>query len=168
MSGFLDVSLNNLREPPIFQRVLFYKSQSVGNHDFCKFGKRRAPKIMKVRLRISWKSGRWDQYLPENMKWKCGNTGSIYFQKHEMILNLWNQEILKPRNQDTLKQRSQEPKKPRNQETQKRWNQETKKPSNQETKRTRNQETKIPRNQETKKARYQETKNPLPLNMIWP
>ena len=44
----------------------------------------------------SWKSCIWGQYLPENMKWKCGNNTK------------------KLRNRETKKLRSQEAKKPRN------------------------------------------------------
>ena len=84
-------------------------------------GKAGTEKKPTIRLINSWKSWIWDQFLPENMKWKCGNTGRIYFQEHEMDY-FWNFE--------TLKLWKQETKKPRNVETKKLWNFKTEKPRN--------------------------------------
>ena len=46
-----------------------------------------------TRLMNSWSSWMWDQYLPENMKWKffeIVKMGSMSFKKHDMeILHVW-------------------------------------------------------------------------------
>ena len=76
-------------------------------------------KIPTAHLIQSWKSWIWDQYLSKNMTWKFGNMGS---------LNLWNFEILKPRDFET---RHRAPLKPRNQKTNSRTT--TKQPRNQST-----------------------------------
>ena len=76
--------------------------------------------IMKSRLQVVWNSWIWDQYLPENMQWKCGNMGLICSNKTwKDCLNLWSFETLKIWNSETKKQRNQGTKKPRNPETKK-------------------------------------------------
>ena len=67
-----------------------------GNRTFWKSWKRPEQKQPNIGIISSWKSCIWDQYFPENMKWKFGSMGSISINKYEMeSLNLWNFETLK-------------------------------------------------------------------------
>ena len=55
---------------------------------FICFGKDRGRQIPKIRLFFG-KPWIWDKYLPNNMKWKFGNMGSLSIKKHELeILNM--------------------------------------------------------------------------------
>ena len=91
-------------KPKSFWRISICQISKFGKSIF-KFWKRQAPNMPATRLRNSWKAWIWDQYLPENMKWKFGKS-----------LILWT---LKPRNQkrETNKPRNRDTKKPRNPST---------------------------------------------------
>ena len=152
ISEFSDVSLSpktniiylwrhqNIKRPRKYQMIsrTYCFGKNIKNENVGKDGHRT---IMKIRITFSWKSWIWEQYLPESMKLKFGNSGSISINKHEMdfriletlelcnfaTLKLWNQESLKPGIRETSKPRNQETKKPRKPDTYKSRNQKTKK-----------------------------------------
>ena len=59
---------------------------------FGNLGKGGRRKMMKMRLRISWKSEIWDQSLPENMKWFLGYLIPIIYNRivHYLFLLMVN------------------------------------------------------------------------------
>ena len=79
---------------PIFQKQEFWKAQLWEIRKVGKEGRRTNMKIHLIIFEDLWK---WDQYLPEAMKWQFSNTG---------LLNLWNFDTQKLRNQETSKPRN--------------------------------------------------------------
>ena len=100
ISGFLNVSFkanyfmfgdtgplwkNQEQSPIVFEQNHFIHLHILESYNFQSCGQDGRRQIPTTRLINSWKSWIWDQYLPENMKWKFGKS-----------LELWNQETLKP------------------------------------------------------------------------
>ena len=113
-----------------FLNYCLWKSQNMEIGNVESVGKDARRKILNIRLWISWTSWRWDQYLPENTKYKFGTMESIYSNKTlNGFLNLWTFESL---NLGTREPWNQGTKKQRNQTTQTK-KQETTKPTNQKT-----------------------------------
>ena len=57
--------------------MIFVNLKNVENPTFRFFEKDGRRKIMKIHPIISWKSWTWDQHLPEDLKWKFGDMGSL-------------------------------------------------------------------------------------------
>ena len=120
----------NQEDPQTFlKKSICINLRKLELHDFANLWIDGHRTRMKIRLKKSWKSWIWDQYLSKSTKWKICSMVPISFKNLKGIF-----EIKKPRNQGPLKP----------------WNKKrkTKKSINQKP-RTNNQETKKPRNQET-------------------
>ena len=61
------------RPPPgnVRPETLFFDKMM--DFQVCQFSKRQTPKNDEDPSKKSWKSWMWDQYAPENMKWKSGS-----------------------------------------------------------------------------------------------
>ena len=95
----------------VFKHIIFTNIKISEIENVVIFRKDGHRQILESRLRNSWTSWIWDQYLPESMKWKIGKFCKPI--NHETK----HRETKKPRNQETKRPRDQETKKPRNQDT---------------------------------------------------
>ena len=87
----------------LFTNIIFVNIKISEIDNLGKDGRRTFPT---TRLINSWKYWKWDQYLPENMKWNFGNMGSLKLWKlsNQETKARWSQETKKPRqtrNQET-------------------------------------------------------------------
>ena len=100
-----------------FWEILFVEISNCWKSKMILFGRDGRRELSTIRLINSWRSWIWEQYLPEDMKWKIGDLGWISSDHIKWFSKLWKFETLELWNQETLKPRNQETKRPRNQET---------------------------------------------------